>query len=65
MFFQNRGVPCDYLVREEGTKRLIFGLMCRGGRLWSYFLVACGGFYEHVCFCLRNIISFCSTLDYK
>ena len=31
--FQNRGVPCNYLVREEGMKRQIFGLMYRGVRL--------------------------------
>ena len=31
-----RGVPCNYRVREEETKRQIFGLMCRGVRLWSF-----------------------------
>ena len=31
--FQNRGVLCNYRVWEEETKRKIFGLMFRGGRL--------------------------------
>ena len=26
--FQNRGVPCNYRLREEETKLRIFGLMC-------------------------------------
>ena len=34
--FQNRGDPCNYRVREEETKRQRFGLMYRGGRLWSF-----------------------------
>ena len=31
-----RGVPCNYWVREKETKREIFALICRGGRLWSF-----------------------------
>ena len=34
------GVPCNYRVQEEETKCL-FGLMCRGGRLWSFFGSVC------------------------
>ena len=34
--FQNRGVPCNYRVREGETKRQIFDLMYRGGGLWSF-----------------------------
>ena len=34
--FQNWGDPCNYRVREEETKRQRFGLMYRGGRLWSF-----------------------------
>ena len=44
--FQNWGVPCNYRVREEETKRQIFGSMCRVSRLlllviW-WFVVVCG-----------------------
>ena len=34
--FQNRGVPCNYWVREEEMKRQLFRLMCRGGHLWPF-----------------------------
>ena len=34
--FQNLGVPSNYWVCEEEMKRQIFGLMCRGGRLWLF-----------------------------
>ena len=33
---QNRGVPWNYRVWEEETKRQIFGLICRGGCLWLF-----------------------------
>ena len=34
--FQNRDVSCNYRVQEEEKKRQIFGLMYRGGLLWSF-----------------------------
>ena len=34
--FHNWRVLCNYQMREEETERQIFGLMCRGGRLWSF-----------------------------
>ena len=34
--FRNRGVPCNYGMREEETKCKIFGLMCRG---WLFVAV--------------------------
>ena len=33
--FPNQGGPCNYWVRGEEKKPKTFGLMCRGGRLWS------------------------------
>ena len=39
--FQNRGDPCNYRVREEETKRPIFGLTCGGGRLCSFAGSSC------------------------
>ena len=34
--FQNRGGPCNYRLQEEEMKRQLFGLMCKGGRLWLF-----------------------------
>ena len=34
--FHDRRVLCNYQMREEETERQIFGLMCRGRRLWSF-----------------------------
>ena len=39
--FQNRGDPCNCMVREEETKPHLLGLMCKCGRLWS-FVDVCG-----------------------
>ena len=57
--FQNVGVPCNYRVREEETKRQTFGLLCRVGRLLavsvslmvvcSRLLVVCGSLLSFTC----------------
>ena len=34
--FQILGSPCNYQVWEEKIKHQLFGLMCKGDRLWSF-----------------------------
>ena len=62
--FRNRGVSCNYRVREEEMKRHILGLMWSGGLLWSFAGSLCsfaGGLRSFVVVC-GHLLVLCSGL---